>query len=85
MSSPSGIHNQTPQSIPPKRSGILNPLSMPSRWLHMYDDFITKNAHQVSQIESTLRSLTYIIPGTISSFTQVRNLANDQLTLGVCF
>lgn len=35
-----------------------------SRWLHAYDDFITKNAHQVSQIESTLRSLTYIIPGT---------------------
>jgi hypothetical protein len=36
---------------------------MPSQLLHKYDDFITKNAHQVSQIESTLRSLTYIIPG----------------------
>ncbi len=36
---------------------------MPSHWVHMYDEFITKNAHQVSQIESTLRSLTYIIPG----------------------
>ena len=29
----------------------------------MYDDFIAKNAGQVSQIESALRSLTYIIPG----------------------
>lgn len=38
-------------------------LSMPPKWLSMYDDFITKNAGQVSQIESALRSLTYIIPG----------------------
>lgn len=36
---------------------------MPPTWLHMYSEFITKNAHQVSQIESALRSLTYIIPG----------------------
>jgi Peroxisomal membrane protein (Pex16) len=34
------------------------------QWLHMYGDFITKNAGAVSQIESALRSLTYIIPGT---------------------
>lgn len=40
-------------------------LSMPPQWLAMYDDFITKNAGQVSQIESALRSLTYIIPGTL--------------------
>ena len=38
-------------------------LSMPPRFLNMYSEFITKNAHQVSQIESALRSLTYIIPG----------------------
>ncbi|KOS18781.1 Peroxisomal membrane protein PEX16 [Escovopsis weberi] len=38
-------------------------LSAPPKWLGMYDDFITKNAGQVSQIESALRSLTYIIPG----------------------
>ncbi|KAF2966736.1 hypothetical protein GQX73_g6848 [Xylaria multiplex] len=36
---------------------------MSPKWLHMYSDFITKNAHQVSQIESALRSLTYVIPG----------------------
>ena len=45
--------------------GKAPPSPSPSpRWMHLYDDFITKNAHQVSQIESALRSLTYIIPGT---------------------
>lgn len=38
-------------------------LSAPSQWLSSYGDFITKNASAVSQIESALRSLTYIIPG----------------------
>jgi hypothetical protein len=38
-------------------------LSMPSQWLGMYSDFITKNSSAVTQIESALRSLTYIIPG----------------------
>ncbi|KAJ3577624.1 hypothetical protein NPX13_g2949 [Xylaria arbuscula] len=45
------------------RNPIRTVASMPPKWLHMYSDFITKNAHQVSQIESALRSLTYIIPG----------------------
>lgn len=36
---------------------------MPPQWLSSYEEFITKNAGQVSQIESALRSLTYIIPG----------------------
>lgn len=39
-------------------------LSLPPKWLHMYEDFVAKNASSVSQIESALRSLTYIIPGT---------------------
>jgi peroxin-16 len=39
-------------------------LSLPPRLLGMYSDFITKNSSAVSQIESALRSLTYIIPGT---------------------
>ena len=38
----------------------------PLRWLGRYDDFVARNASQVSQIESALRSLTYIIPGTSS-------------------
>ena len=37
-------------------------LSLP-KWLATYEHFIAKNAGQVSQIESALRSLTYIIPG----------------------
>ncbi|KAI1437887.1 peroxisome membrane protein [Xylaria sp. CBS 124048] len=36
---------------------------MTPKWLHVYGDFITKNAHQVSQIEGALSTLTYIIPG----------------------
>lgn len=42
-------------------------LSLPPRWLGMYSDFITKNSSAVSQIESALRSLTYIIPGVLLS------------------
>ncbi|CAL5872289.1 uncharacterized protein PFLUO_LOCUS6550 [Penicillium psychrofluorescens] len=35
----------------------------PSKWLSLYEDFVTKNASSVGQVESALRSLTYIIPG----------------------
>ncbi|KAL9004581.1 MAG: hypothetical protein Q9188_002590 [Gyalolechia gomerana] len=37
-------------------------ISLPSQWLKAYEDVVTKNASSVSQIESALRSLTYIIP-----------------------
>jgi peroxin-16 len=39
-------------------------LTLPAKWLGQYDEFIIKNSSAVSQIESALRSLTYIIPGT---------------------
>jgi peroxin-16 len=45
------------------RPSIADVVSLPPQWLSMYEEFITKNAGQVSQIESALRSLTYIIPG----------------------
>ncbi len=55
----------------------------------MYSEFITKNAHQVSQIESALRSLTYVIPGrfrdaeiaseTVHSGVQLLSLYHDAL------
>lgn len=50
----------------PKRpaSTVGQILAMPPQWLAHYEEFITKNASQVSQIESALRSLTYIIPGS---------------------
>lgn len=89
MSSPSDIQNQTNWSIPPGRTTVKRAWSAPPRWLHLYDDFITKNAHQVAQIESTLRSLTYIIPGrfrdaeiaseSIHSGVQLLSLYHDRL------
>ncbi|KAI9752968.1 MAG: hypothetical protein M4579_005400 [Chaenotheca gracillima] len=39
-------------------------LALAPKWFGAYGDFVTKNASSVSQIESALRSLTYIIPGT---------------------
>lgn len=46
---------------------IKNPISPamlgPSKWLALYEDFVTKNSSSVGQVESALRSLTYIIPG----------------------
>ncbi|KAL7621636.1 hypothetical protein AAE478_008963 [Parahypoxylon ruwenzoriense] len=74
------------------RNPVQSVLSVPPKWLHMYGDFITKNAHQVSQIESALRSLTYIIPGrfrdaeiaseTLHSSIQLLSLYHDALLRG---
>jgi peroxin-16 len=61
MSAPADINNKSSWSFRP--SSVQNVLSLPPKWLHIYDEYITKNASQVSQIESGLRSLTYIIPG----------------------
>ncbi|POR34325.1 Peroxisomal membrane protein PEX16 [Tolypocladium paradoxum] len=71
------------------RPSVGQMLRMPPQWLAMYGDFITKNAGQVSQIESALRSLTYIIPGrfrdaeiaseSIHSGVQLLSLYHDGL------
>ncbi|KAI9788589.1 MAG: Peroxisomal membrane protein pex16 [Piccolia ochrophora] len=63
--------------------------TVPPRVLHLYGDFVTKNASSVSQIESALRSLTYIIPGrfreselaseSLHSFIQLLSLYHDSL------
>jgi hypothetical protein len=50
-------------SVKPSRPSLGQILSLPPHLLGMYEEFITKNASQVSQIESALRSLTYVIPG----------------------
>lgn len=50
-------------------SRLPRPLSHLSDLLNLYGDFITKNASSISQIESALRSLTYIIPGIIISLS----------------
>lgn len=78
MSKPAHAHAHThahtlPRPARAPKGGVAPPsvvsqvLSLPPKWLHMYDEFITRNAHQVSQIESALRSLTYIIPGSSTS------------------
>ncbi|KAK7185383.1 hypothetical protein DPSP01_012416 [Paraphaeosphaeria sporulosa] len=54
-------------------------LSLPPKWLGMYSDFITKNSSAVSQIESALRSLTYIIPGRFRE----SEIASESLHSGV--
>ncbi|TLD18411.1 hypothetical protein PspLS_10205 [Pyricularia sp. CBS 133598] len=61
------------------RSAVRQVLSLPPRLLHMYDDFIIKNASQVSQIESALRSLTYVIPGRFRD----AEIASESLHSGV--
>lgn len=67
MSSPADIHNNNKAKQSPNlRPNLPSALSLPPKWLAMYDDFVTKNASQVSQMESALRSLTYIIPGIYS-------------------
>ncbi|KAM3521670.1 hypothetical protein NHJ13051_006087 [Beauveria bassiana] len=79
------------QSTLPKRpaSAVGQILAMPPQWLSSYEEFITKNASQVSQIESALRSLTYIIPGrfrdaeiaseSIHSGVQLLSLYHDNI------
>ena len=46
------------------QSQIPESISLPPRLLSMYEDLITRNSGSVSQIESALSSLTYIIPGS---------------------
>ncbi|KAF1814561.1 peroxisomal membrane protein pex16 [Eremomyces bilateralis CBS 781.70] len=59
--------------------GVPEALSLPPKWLGMYSDFILKNASAVSQIESALRSLTYIIPGRFRE----SEIASESLHSGV--
>ncbi|KAL3418054.1 peroxisomal membrane protein [Phlyctema vagabunda] len=54
-------------------------LTFPPKWLHMYSDFITKNQSSVTQIESALRSLTYVIPGRFRD----AELASESLHSGI--
>ncbi|KAI1641539.1 peroxisome membrane protein [Biscogniauxia mediterranea] len=85
MSSPTDTQtrsiSRTSQShqSPSARNPVKSVLAMPPSWLHLYSDFITKNAHQVSQIESALRSLTYVIPGRFRD----AEIASETLHSGV--
>lgn len=90
-SRPSSAAHSSSSPPPSRQNPIRQVLSLPPTWLHMYSDFITKNAHSVSQIESALRSLTYIIPGrfrdaeiaseSIHSGVQLLSLYHDDVLL----
>ncbi|GAD97331.1 peroxisomal membrane protein pex16 [Paecilomyces variotii No. 5] len=72
---------------------VAKTLSEPSKLLSLYEDFVTKNASSVGQIESALRSLTYIIPGryresevlseSVHSGVQLLSLYHDSLVARV--
>ncbi|KAF4119953.1 hypothetical protein GMORB2_3641 [Geosmithia morbida] len=80
-------HTQATTKSSRKTLGLV--MALPPQWLEMYEEFITKNAGQVSQIESALRSLTYIIPGrfrdaeiaseSIHSGVQLLSMYHDNL------
>ncbi|CAD6572064.1 MAG: Peroxisomal membrane protein pex16 [Alectoria sarmentosa] len=38
--------------------------TLPTQWLSTYQAFVRSNSSQVSSLESALRSLTYLLPGT---------------------
>jgi peroxin-16 len=40
-------------------------VKLPTKWISMYGDFITKNAGAVGQVEGALRSITYLVPGSL--------------------
>jgi peroxin-16 len=56
-------------------------LLQPSKWLPLYEDFVTKNASSIGQVESALRSLTYIIPGMVVSGNRAA-VTNSYLSTG---
>ncbi|EEP78347.1 conserved hypothetical protein [Uncinocarpus reesii 1704] len=56
-------------------------LTQPTKLVGMYEEFVTKNSSSVSQVESALRSLTYIIP--VHSGVQLLSLYHDSLVARV--
>ncbi|KAL2375042.1 peroxisomal membrane protein pex16 [Blastomyces gilchristii SLH14081] len=61
------------------RSRFPAALSHPRKLKGLYEEFVTKNSSSISQIESTLRSLSYIIPGRFRE----SELASESLHSGV--
>ncbi|EMC96784.1 hypothetical protein BAUCODRAFT_489867 [Baudoinia panamericana UAMH 10762] len=54
-------------------------VKLPPKWMNMYNEFITKNAGAVGQVEGALRSLTYILPGRFRE----SEIASESLNSGV--
>ncbi|KAL8676123.1 MAG: hypothetical protein Q9224_007321, partial [Gallowayella concinna] len=62
------------------QSRIPATISLPSHWLKSYENFVTKNATSVGQIESALRSLIYLIPGIPHPFNVLEPLIDHPST-----
>ncbi|KJX96982.1 peroxisomal membrane protein pex16 [Zymoseptoria brevis] len=54
-------------------------VKMPTKWMGMYSDFITKNAGAVGQVEGALRSITYLVPGGL----KMSDISTEGLNSGV--
>ncbi|KAF2168079.1 hypothetical protein M409DRAFT_65614 [Zasmidium cellare ATCC 36951] len=54
-------------------------VKLPTKWINMYGDFITKNAGAVGQVEGALRSLTYLVPGGL----KMSDISTESLNSGV--
>ncbi|KAK2801077.1 hypothetical protein FQN50_007885 [Emmonsiellopsis sp. PD_5] len=67
------------ESLKQAKGQIPAALSQPGKLVGLYEEFVTKNSSSVSQIESALRSLTYIIPGRFRE----SELASESLHSGV--
>lgn len=83
-------HTRTPSSLSStqksssakprsKQNAVLSTLSLPSEYLAKYRAFILNNSSSVSQIESALRSLTYLIPGRFRD----AEIASESLHSGI--
>ncbi|KAL9620105.1 MAG: hypothetical protein Q9160_005311 [Pyrenula sp. 1 TL-2023] len=65
--------------LPWARSIVSETLTAPAQLHAKYASFITRNSSSVSQIESTLRSLTYLLPSTGSTpGPQLDNAASEK-------
>ncbi|KFZ20650.1 hypothetical protein V502_03097 [Pseudogymnoascus sp. VKM F-4520 (FW-2644)] len=97
---PSVMQSRLPEGVDASSPSVLSMLKsipshlhanvpMPNEWLSLYSGFVLKNASSVAQIESALRSLTYIIPGrfrdaeiaseSLHSSIQLLSLYHDSL------
>ncbi|MCJ1479674.1 Peroxisomal membrane protein pex16 [Lambiella insularis] len=75
----SRMSNAMTDALKQVRSTVPESIAIPTKWPQLYESFIAENASSVSQIESALRSLTYIIPGRFRE----SEIASESLHSGV--
>ncbi|KAL9638211.1 MAG: hypothetical protein Q9164_001688, partial [Protoblastenia rupestris] len=62
-----------------------SPIVLPKQWFTSYTTFVRSNASQVTQLESALRSLVYILPGRFQETPITAEALNTALTLLTSF